>query len=173
MNRSELERIYDEHAACAFALFRRFAQGESDARDLLQDWLIKISQSIDSLSDIKNERSFLLRIAYRQAVDWSRKSDTRKKYDHLAGLENAVHVSEFVPEIDPDREMLRRSLEKSLATLPHDQQLAVQLKLWDELTFSEIGVLLGISANTVASRYRYGIEKLQNVLQPIYDELCA
>ncbi len=107
MQRDELERIYDEHAAYSASLFRRFAHCESDVWDLLQDWL------------------------------------------------------------------MRDSLENSLALLPADQRLVVQLKLWEALTFSEIGEVLAISPNTASSRYRYGLSKLQESLEPLYNKLCA
>ena len=169
MDRDELERIYDEHASCAFALFRRFTSSDADARDLLQDWLVKIARGIDSMEGLDNERSYLLRIAYRHAVDWSRRVGARKKYTDRAGEDPGLPL--FTPESNPDRELLRTELEKSLVNLPEDQQMTVQLKLWEGLTFLEIGEVLGISANTAASRYRYGISRLREALRPIYDEL--
>jgi RNA polymerase sigma-70 factor (ECF subfamily) len=38
------------------------------------------------------------------------------------------------------------------------------MKVWDELTFSEIGEALGISPNTAASRYRYALTALKKNL---------
>lgn len=171
MDREELERLYDEHAPCAAALFRRFANCEADVRDLLQDWMVRIVRKVDSLESVENERSFLLRIAYRQAVDWSRRAGSRKRR-HEAVTTDAGR-QEFHTQADPDRELLRRALEKSIRELPQEQQLVVQLKLWDALTFSEIGEVIGISQNTAASRYRYGISKLQEQLQPLYQEMCG
>lgn len=169
MERSELERIYEEHASCAFALFRRFALCDSDARDLLQDWLVKIARGHDSLTDIDNERAYLLRIAYRHAVDWTRRVAVRRKTRDAAREERIGPT--FSPVVDPDRDMIRDSMERSLAELPREQQVAVQLRLWDGLTFAEIGEVLDISTNTAASRYRYGIDKLRDALRPVYDEL--
>jgi RNA polymerase sigma-70 factor (ECF subfamily) len=169
MQREELERIYDEHAACAAALFRRFVHCEADVRDLLQDWLVKIAKGVDSVAEIANERSYLLRIAYRVAVDGKRSSGAWQRQKDRASEESP---REFLPEIDPDREMMRCSLETSLATLPVEQRLVVQLKLWDGLTFSEIGEVLDISSNTASSRYRYGLSKLRETLRPLYNELC-
>jgi len=40
------------------------------------------------------------------------------------------------------------------------------MKIWNELTFAEIGEALGISQNTAASRYRYGLENLKKTLRP-------
>ena len=38
------------------------------------------------------------------------------------------------------------------------------MKIWGEQTFAEIGEILGISQNTAASRYRYGLEALKRHL---------
>lgn len=62
-------------------------------------------------------------------------------------------------------------MEESIADLPQDQQLAVQLRLWDGLSFAEMAEVLDVSTNTAASRYRYGIDKLRQALRPIYNEL--
>ena len=170
MQRDELERIYDEHAVCAAALFRRFAFCEADVRDLMQEWLIKIANGVDSMTGVEKERAFLLKIAYRVAVDWKRKVGARQRRRERFAEESP---REFLPEVDPDRETMRKSLEVSLASLPQDQRVVVQLKLWDALSFSEIGEVLDISPNTASSRYRYGLSKLQEKLQPLYDELCV
>ena len=45
--------------------------------------------------------------------------------------------------------------------LPAEQREVVYLKVFDGLTFKEIASVCGVSANTAASRYRYGIEKLR------------
>ena len=39
------------------------------------------------------------------------------------------------------------------------------LRIWGELTFAEIATTLGESINTVASRYRYGIEALRRIIK--------
>ena len=36
------------------------------------------------------------------------------------------------------------------------------LKIWGDLTFGEIGRTLDLSLNTVASRYRYALQKLKD-----------
>ena len=56
-------------------------------------------------------------------------------------------------------------LERALGTLPTEQRELIALKLDADLTFMEIGDLLGISSNTAASRYRYALEKLRAFLQ--------
>jgi RNA polymerase sigma-70 factor (ECF subfamily) len=55
--------------------------------------------------------------------------------------------------------------------LPAEQREVVHLKLWEGLTFDQIAQLLDIPANTAASRYRYGLDKLRECLRPLYDEV--
>jgi len=59
----------------------------------------------------------------------------------------------------------RLALEAALRELPPDQREVVHLKAFDGLTFQEIAELTSESINTVASRWRYAMEKLRTVLR--------
>ncbi|HEY2330251.1 MAG TPA: sigma-70 family RNA polymerase sigma factor, partial [Verrucomicrobiae bacterium] len=54
---------------------------------------------------------------------------------------------------------------RSLAQLPVEQREAIVLKIWHGCTFEEIGGLLEVSPNTVAGRYRYGLQKIKSKLE--------
>ena len=60
----------------------------------------------------------------------------------------------------------QRELVAALDRLPRDQREVLVMKIWNELTFAEIGEALGISQNTAASRYRYGLGNLKKTLRP-------
>ncbi len=60
-----------------------------------------------------------------------------------------------------------RAAMAALAELPRAQRETIILKIWHEYTYEEIGELLGISPNTAAGRYRYGIEKLRMRLKGV------
>ena len=53
---------------------------------------------------------------------------------------------------------------EALAQLPAEQREVVTLHIHGQLTFREIAGQLGLSINTVQSRYRYGIDKLRTLL---------
>lgn len=55
-------------------------------------------------------------------------------------------------------------LERAIAELPDDQRDVVVMRVWGGMTFEEVGEATGVSVNTAASRYRYGLEKLQEKL---------
>jgi RNA polymerase sigma-70 factor (ECF subfamily) len=59
----------------------------------------------------------------------------------------------------------RVAIEQAMRALPPDQREVVHLKVYEGLTFQEIADLAGESKNTIASRYRYALEKLREQLK--------
>ena len=57
-------------------------------------------------------------------------------------------------------------VDNALRALPPDQREVVYLKIYEGLTFREIGERCGVSMNTAASRYRYALDTLRGVLTP-------
>ena len=51
-----------------------------------------------------------------------------------------------------------------------EQAEVVVLRIWEGMTFAEIGEVLEISQNTAASRYQYAMQKLSRRLAPIRTE---
>ena len=69
------------------------------------------------------------------------------------------------PQFEVDDEA-QRQLVLALNRLPHEQREVLVMKIWNELTFAEIGEGLGISQNTAASRYRYALAALKKDMLP-------
>jgi len=57
-----------------------------------------------------------------------------------------------------------------LRELPDEQREVIVLRVWGQMTFEEAATALEISPNTAASRYRYGLAKLKERLQPLPKE---
>jgi RNA polymerase sigma-70 factor (ECF subfamily) len=78
----------------------------------------------------------------------------------------------FSPPLFPsDEESFRLAVETALQDLPQNQRAVLHLKVWENLTFAQIGEALEISPHTAASRYRYALDKLRAVLRPVYADL--
>lgn len=168
MSSSDLERLYDEHAQALFAFLLSLTRDETDTRDLLQEIFIKLARKPSLMRKVRNERAFLLRLAHNQLIDASRRRQTRKHYLEQLGTECA---DLFAQSADLDEQQFRQRLTKALAELPPEQRAVVYLKLWEGMTFDAIAGALEISPNTAASRYRYGIDKLRDLLRPLYEEI--
>jgi RNA polymerase sigma-70 factor (ECF subfamily) len=164
---NDLERLYTAHAQSLFAFLLNFTRNEADTRDLLQELFIKLARDPALLSGVREERHFLLRLAHNLAIDLMRRRGTREKnYEQLSS-----EAATFAPCPDADESAFRTALSKALGDLPSDQRAVVHLKLWEALTFEAIAASLELSPNTVASRYRYGLDKLRERLRPLYEEI--
>jgi len=164
----ELERLYDQHGEALFAFLLNFTRDETDTCDIVQEIFRRLAARPELLESVAHERPFLLRLAHNLAVDFIRRRDVRDRSGKALAAET---VDLFASAGDPDEEAFRLELAHALAELPPDQRVVVHLKLWEELTFEQIGHTLGISANTAASRYRYGLDKLRTRLRPLYNEI--
>lgn len=75
-------------------------------------------------------------------------------------------------ERSPDESPAEREAMRCLANLPMEQREVIVLRLWHRYTFEVIAGLLELSPNTVAGRYRYGIQKLRVCLKgKAYEQL--
>jgi RNA polymerase sigma-70 factor, ECF subfamily len=163
-----VERLYDAHASALFAFLLSLTRNEADTRDLLQEVFVKLARQPDLLTEARDERTFLLRLAHNLAIDQMRRRQTRERIHERLGEESCPL---FAPSQDPDEEAFRAQLSEAMAELPAEQRAVLHLKLWASLTFEQIAETLDIPPNTAASRYRYGLDKMRHLLRPLYDEI--
>ena len=166
--RSEIERLYDQHAQPLYAFLLNFMRDEVDTRDLLQELFVKLARDPQLLAGVREERPFLIRLAHNAAIDLMRRRGARERTKENFAAER---ISPFAPASDPDEKVFRDELSAALGELPAEQRAVVHLKLWSGLTFEEIAATLEIPPNTAASRYRYGLDKLRGRLRPLYEEM--
>jgi RNA polymerase sigma-70 factor (ECF subfamily) len=162
---SFLARLYDAHAPALHAFALELTRSEADAADLLQEIFCRVAERPALLRGVRDERAFLLRMLYTRFVDTTRRRAVRQHYAE------AEFPPLFAEPADPDAAEFRASLAAALGELPEEQRAVVHLKLWTGLTFEQIAAALDIPANTAASRYRYGLDKLRALLRPLYEEI--
>jgi RNA polymerase sigma-70 factor (ECF subfamily) len=163
-----LEQTYDQHAQSIYAFLFRLLNDEADVRDVMQDLFCRIARNPDILSNARHERAFLMKMAHRQAIDAIRRRDARSRA-HIAA-DNQDHDWTEHPT-ESDEKTIQLKLDDAVNKLPKEQSTVIHLHLKEEMSFEQISKVLDISANTAASRYRYGIEKLRTHLKSLYQEI--
>ncbi len=159
-----------EHGPKLLLFARQQTRSLEDAKDVLQDALVKLVEKIRNGEFVGGQESwqpYLYTAIRRLAIDLSRRDDRRKRReDNVSADEEAQHRETFHPwfESEASDDETRVQLEKSLKELPEKFSEVIVMKIWGERTFAEIGETLGISQNTAASRYRYGLEALKKLL---------
>ncbi len=67
-------------------------------------------------------------------------------------------------EASDDHKLRADRVQQALSTLPEEQREVIVMKVWGDLTFAQIADSLKDSPNTVASRYRLGMNALKRQL---------
>ena len=159
----EIEALYRQYGPALLLLARAISGDRERAQDAIHDVFLRLIKD-DRLHQATNKKAYLF-ACVRNAV-----LNGVKLQDRHQALEAEADALWFDP---PNRDYAgEQKLRSVLSTLPEDQREVVVLHVWGELTFSEIGTLLGTSPNTAASRYRYAISKMRDSLFPKEDP-CA
>lgn len=157
----DLKELYESHGEKLYRyLVFRLGSAE-DAEDVLQEAFCRFARYDLRWRLVRNPRAFVFRVARNEANRLLRRKLGRREGDAMimAGASNGFEAAFVLPD-EPDLALLLRRA----AELPHEQKEVVFLKVFDGLTFKEIGSVCGVSANTAASRYRYGLAKLREAL---------
>ena len=147
------------HVPALLLFARQQTRGEADAQDLVQEALVECWGGRPDSAPPAAARVYAT--IRRRAADWGRSQDRRTRREAAAceGVEDGW----FDGGVE-ERER-NRMLQEAIGELPGDCREVLTLKTWGGLTFAEIAQALGIPANTAASRYRYGLEHLRQVLR--------
>jgi RNA polymerase sigma-70 factor (ECF subfamily) len=156
-----VELMWDRYAGDLFAYLQAVLCSRHDAEDVLQTVFVRIVQKRHRLAGARRLDAYVYRIARNEA---SRFIDRRKRERKVDTVDESWLI---VPEEKPELNELAEELQAAMALLPQQQREVIVMKIYRQKTFLDISGLLGLSANTVASRYRYGMEKLRILLRDI------
>ncbi len=154
-----LSGLYDLTAQRLVRYATTVTRNQHDAEDAVQAALVKVASQPELLAQSCQPWPYLLRMVRNEALLILRR---KKRWSLVSNLTDLL-TQRFVDEVD--REDTHRAVWSALRELPTEQSEVVVLKIWEEMTFSQIASVLELSPSTVASRYRYGIEKLSEKLQ--------
>lgn len=156
-----VELLWDRYAKDLLAYLQAILCSLHDAEDVLQTVFVRIVRKRHRLAKARNLDAYVYRIARNEAL---RLIGRRKKNKAKEPVKESWLI---VPENNRESDDLAERLQKALERLPQSQREVIAMKIYGRKTFLEISRLLGLSQNTVASRYRYGMEKLRNMLEDL------
>jgi RNA polymerase sigma-70 factor (ECF subfamily) len=153
-----LTRLHADYAVSAYRFAWSVTKDESLAQEVVQELFLKLARDAGVIATAQSERAVIFTLTRNLALDALRRRSTRQAA--LQRFEQEL-PGWFLPAADAEAEETRAQVTAALAALPEEQRSVIHLHVWEELSFREIGELLGLPTQTVASRYRYGLEKLR------------
>lgn len=153
INEDWRQALYQRKAPGLILYGRALGLSHSEAEDVLQETFVALLR-LDRPPD--EPVHYCLRAYRNRALNYRRTMWRRlaREWESLRWFETRH------PQDEAEAAAMR-----CLRELPREQREVIVLKIWNQLTFDAIARLLEVSPNTVAGRYRYGINKLRIALK--------
>lgn len=159
--RREFEERLTECGSLAYRVARGVLRNSADAEDVAQEALLRAYRRFERLRDPTRFRAWLVRIAFRLALDRARSAKRRERRESLwppsppqPSTEDLAASGEFQAHLD-----------RALEELPRRLRLVLLLAAMEGHTLEEVAALLGLPLGTVKSRLFFGRKELAEKLQ--------
>jgi len=153
------EDLVLRHQKSVYYFVLRILKNPLDAEDTVQKIFLLAYQNIKGFRSDSTFKTWLYRIGINQCNNYFRQKRNR---DYIPLDEIPVADTRANQEGDFfDKERLIH-LQKAVGRLPYKQRMVVTLRIYQELSFEEIGMALNIRANSAKVNFHHAIEKLKN-----------
>ena len=144
-------RVYDRFAGALYRYALMILADPDGAADAVQQVFVAV---LSGRADMEYEERYLRRAIRNECFSALR----QRKRSVVTAVDTPLLEAIAAHGDRPDE---RLAIEQALRGLPPEQREVVHLKIFEGWTFQEIADLAGESINTVASRYRYAVEKMR------------
>lgn len=167
-DREAFGRVVRHHQRAVFCVALRVVRDdEALARDICQQSFLSAWLHRDGFEFRSSVRTWLLRITTHLALNELRRPHRRheQSVDEDEGVDRLEPAS-TAPLADHHLDVLRQHarVDRALATLPPRQRAVAALRLGEDLDFSEIAEVLGITPTNAKATFHLAVEKIRRVL---------
>ncbi|MEO1524925.1 MAG: sigma-70 family RNA polymerase sigma factor [Planctomycetota bacterium] len=158
-----LSVLYDLTAERLVRLAATITRHQQDSEDAVSAALVKLAARPQLLISADRPWHYVLRMVRNESLVILR---SRGRWTSIGRLADRLvgRAADVVAQRDESRHIW-----DALSNIPGRQREVVVLKIWEQMTFAEIGEVLDITPSTAASRYRYALEKLSRHLRPHFE----
>jgi RNA polymerase sigma-70 factor (ECF subfamily) len=151
-----LAELYDAHAPGLYRYALMILSDKAGAEDAVQ---AAFAGLIGAGSSVRSPLDYLRRSVRNGCFSELRQ---RARYGETRTSTNGCLLEPIGPEAGRREERL--ALDRAVRRLPAEQREVLYLKVYEGLSFREIADVVEVPLSTAASRYRYALEKLRELL---------
>lgn len=178
-DRAAFAALVRRHQTALYNFALRHLRTPEVAQDVVQEAFLRV---VSNAQEFKHEARFttwLYTITRNLCIDQIRKRALRKhpsldesrKSDEGDGPSLGEQTADVKANVEREATatQLRARIAEAVETLPEDQREVFLMREVSNLPFKEIAEITGVPENTVKSRMRYALERLQEALSE-YEE---
>lgn len=151
--KAALEELYKEMSKPVYYYALHLVGDPDTAEDVMQDTFVSVMRSSSSYDIKEKGRSWIFTIAKNKALDQIRKN---RGSVSLQDTEDITDPSDFSVRSDSKTDVM-----KMLDTLSKKERDIVMLRLFGDMTLTEVSGQLGLPKGTVFWTYNNAIKKLK------------
>jgi len=159
--RERVGRLYDAHGASLFRYAVMLLADTAAAEDAVHQVFTALLRP-SAPAQIEDAAHYLRRAVRNECYSTLRRHKSRAECAERDG--SAPLLESIAADAAGATQDERLALERALRTLPAEQREVVHLHMFEGLTFQEIANAANESINTIASRHRYALARLREVL---------
>ncbi|MGZ3512381.1 MAG: RNA polymerase sigma factor [Thermodesulfobacteriota bacterium] len=152
------EILVNRHQTSILNLVYRFVGDRTQAKDLAQEVFVRVWQSAKTYEPKAKFTTWIYRITTNLCFNELKSSRRRKWFSFNRSDEDGEHTfEETLSDSAPSAEDLllekerSRQISDALQSLPENQRMAMVLKRYDDLSYQEMGQIIGCSVSAVES----------------------
>ena len=164
-----LAAFFDAYFERVHGYVRRLVRDEHVAEDLTQEIFLHVHRALPTYDPSRDLRPWIFTIATNKVRDlWrSRRHQASRQEVGVAGL-GSDELHDGRGGAAPDEGLLRserdEAIRRAIEDLPDGMRLTVHLRVYEELSFEEIGRILERNEVAVRKRYSRALEQLRESL---------
>ena len=167
-DRAALDRLVRRHQRALFALCLRYVRDADEAADLVQRSFVRAMGKLADLRDAGVFRSWILRIGAHLALNHIRDHARFVADDGELEIgpsdDRAPSPSAALDRLEAAEEA--SALRAAVNELPTKQRMTLELRIYEDLPFRDIGEALGISEGAAKVNFHYAVRKLRGTFAP-------
>jgi|GEM_PF-1841353 len=149
--------LYDMTADAMFAYVTVLVGNREAASDVLQEAFLRLHRSRSRLRDVDDLKAFVFTVVRNE----TNRSLTRNRKHATTGEVTEPRIETDAHSHGDNTELIRHAL----TMLSSEEQELIQMKVYAQMTFTQIAAVLDLPMGTCTSRYRRSLEKMRIILQ--------
>jgi RNA polymerase sigma-70 factor (ECF subfamily) len=162
-DRDAFDALVRRHQAAVRSLVLRYVKTDADAKDITQ---VAFVRAFEKLSEFRGQaafRTWLFRIAINLALNHIRGAPA-----DLAPIGDVVAFTKSLQTSQLVAAEVWRKVSARLDDLPPKQRLALELRIFHDLSFEEVADVGGFSVESAKANFHHAVKRLRGLLPAMH-----
>ena len=160
-----LAALVSQYAGTLYRVAYSVLRNASDAEDAVQEAFLRVLRHRETLTEVRDQRVWLIRIVWNIVLDRKRRSKTRPETDDVSELARVLPASGLSAEERAAAAQHHAHVLSCVEQLPAKERQVMMLSAFEELTSVEIAAVVGITESSVRSR----LFRARNLMSALLD----